>query len=464
MKNLLLIIALLFSTLYTFSQNVTGKWNGSLSFQGVELRLVFDVSETDGGYSSKMDSPDQGAKDIPVTKTIFENGKITFEITSARIKYSGELKGEEIVGIFKQGGMEFPMTLTRKEITKTIVHRPQEPKKPYPYYTEDVTFVNKKAKITLAGTLTLPSKEGKFPVVVMITGSGQQNRDEELLGHKPFLVIADHLTKNGIGVLRCDDRGIGKSTGDFSKSNTADFVTDIQSAVAYLKTRKEVDKKKIGLIGHSEGGVIAPMVAAKTKEVSYIVLLAGTGISGDEILLLQQALIAKADGQSEEEIKDAQRVNKQLFELINKNESQEQLEKEIAKLIDESMSNDTMELPEGMTKEEYTFLLVKDLSSPWMKYFIKLDPKIALAKVKCPVLAMNGEKDLQVPPKENLTAIKETLNNTGNLNVTIIEFPNLNHLFQECVTGSPSEYSTIEQTISPLVLDKLTEWILLQTK
>ncbi|HAH58159.1 MAG TPA: alpha/beta hydrolase, partial [Bacteroidales bacterium] len=297
----ILIVTLLISHVLT-AQDITGQWNGILNVPGIQLRLVFNVSKSDKGYSSTMDSPDQGANDIPVTNTTFENSNIKFEVANLRIEYIGELKGNEIIGTFKQAGQEFPMNLSRKAIEKEVIKRPQEPSKPYNYYSEEVTFQNTKANILLAGTLTLPEKEGNFPVVILITGSGPQNRDEELLGHKPFLVIADYLTKNGIGVLRYDDRGVGQSTGDFKAATTADFATDVESAIEYLKTRKEVNVHKIGLIGHSEGGIIAPMVASASNDVSFIVLLAGTGIRGDKLLLLQQELIAKANGVSETEI------------------------------------------------------------------------------------------------------------------------------------------------------------------
>ena len=315
-KTTLLLIAFLI-TLTTYAQDITGQWNGVLKVQGMQLRLVFNISKTDTGYSATMDSPDQGAKGIPVSTTTFENPKINLEVAAARIAYSGELKDNEIVGLFKQAGQEFPMNLSRKATEKEVVNRPQEPKEPYPYYTEDVTFQNEKANISLAGTLSLPKKEGVFPVVILITGSGPQNRNEELLGHKSFLVLSDYFTKNGIAVLRYDDRGVGQSKGDFKTATSEDFATDVESAIAYLKTRKEINKKKIGLIGHSEGGTIAPMVAAKSKDVNFIVLLAGTGIKGDKLLLLQQEAIARVSGASEDEIKESAEINTKVVDIIN---------------------------------------------------------------------------------------------------------------------------------------------------
>ncbi|HNP32144.1 MAG TPA: alpha/beta fold hydrolase [Flavobacterium sp.] len=465
MKKTLFLFTSILASIITYGQDITGQWNGALKVQGMQLRLVFNVSKTETGYISTMDSPDQGAKGIPVSTTTFENPKIKFEVAVARIEYSGELKDNEIVGTFKQAGQEFPMNLSRKVIEKVEPKRPQEPKEPFPYYTENVTFQNPKANISLAGTLSLPKKEGVFPVVVLITGSGPQNRNEELLGHKPFLVISDYLTKNGIAVLRFDDRGVGESKGDFETATSADFATDVESAIAYLKTRKEINPKKIGLMGHSEGGIIAPMVAAKSKDVSFIVLLAGTGISGDKLLLLQQELIAKASGVSEAEIAKTSSINSKVFEAVKQSTDNQKLKTDLTTLINENEKDmKADEIPNGMSKDDYIAMQVKMVSSPWMEYFIKYDPAPTLQKVKCPVLAVNGGKDLQVPPKENLSAIENALKKGGNTRVTVREFPNLNHLFQECKTGAPSEYAEIEQTFSPLALNQITKWIQNQTK
>jgi hypothetical protein len=465
MKNFVTIAITWLISFSATAQDITGQWNAVLNVQGTKLRLVFNIAKTDTGFSATMDSPDQGAKGIPVTKTTFVNPILNLELSSARIEYSGELKGLEIVGTFKQAGQEFPLNLSRKAAEKEVAKRPQEPKAPFGYYAEEVSFENTKDKNILAGTLTLPTKEGKFPVVILITGSGPQNRDEELLGHKPFLVIADYLTKNGIAVLRYDDRGIAKSTGDFKSATSADFATDVEAAIAFLKTRKEIDKKKIGLIGHSEGGVIAPMVAARSKDVAFIVMLAGTGIKGDKLLLLQSKLIAEANGVPKEEIEKMLAVNSSLFDLVVKSDDDKKLKEDLTNIINQTLEKDTTaELPPGVTKEKFVEMQVKQVSSPWMQYFIKFDPATTLEKVKCPVLAINGEKDLQVPPKENLTAIAAALKKAGNKNVTTKEFPNLNHLFQEATTGSPTEYSTIEQTFSPLALEVVANWIKSQTK
>ena len=461
----ILLISLL-SSIPLSSQDITGQWHGVLKVQGTQLRLVFNVSKTGTGISSTMDSPDQGAKGIPTTTTSFENSILKITLASAKIEYEGTLGQDNvIVGTFKQGGQSFPMNLSKEKIEKERLIRPQEPIKPYPYYSQDITFENNKAGISLAGTLTLPSKEGVFPVVILISGSGPQNRDEELLGHKPFLVLSDFLTKAGIAVLRYDDRGTALSKGDFKTATSADFATDVESAIAYLKTRKEINTKNIGLIGHSEGGLIAPMVASKSKDVAFIVLLAGTGIQGDRLLLLQQKLIGKASGISEDDLQKSELTNRQVFDIVNKSSNLEKLNLDLTNYIKQTLKdNPNAGKPAGMSDDEFVNLRVKQIANPWMQYFIKYNPAPTLEKVKCPVLAINGEKDLQVPPKENLEAIKSALSKGGNKKVTTKVLPNLNHLFQECKTGSPDEYATIEQTFSPTALSEILKWVQMQTK
>lgn len=447
-----------------FGQNITGQWNGILKVQGTQLRVVFNINKAENGFSSTMDSPDQGARGIPVTSTSFENSTLKLIVSNLGVEYQGLLDKDNIfVGNFKQAGMSFPLNLSKGIIETEKLVRPQEPKKPYPYYDEDVTFENAKAGIKLAGTLTLPKKEGLFPVVILISGSGPQNRNEELMGHKPFLVLADYLTKNGIAVLRFDDRGTAASTGDFKTATSVDFASDVEAGVAYLQTRSEIDKKRIGLIGHSEGGIVAPMVAGNSKDISFIVLLAGTGIPGDRLLLLQEELIFKASGMSDSKLQIIKRINSLVFELVKKSNSVDQLTADLTNLLKQEVKN-YPDRPGNISEDDFVKAQVNEVVNPWMINFIKYDPAIALEKVKCPVLALNGEKDLQVPPKENLDAIKKSLAKGGNKKVTTIELPGLNHLFQECKTGLPKEYSTIEQTFSPIALTEILKWIQLQTK
>lgn len=460
MKKLFLtLLSTFYLTFLANAQDIVGSWNGALNVGSAKLRLVINISKTDDGYKSTLDSPDQGAKGIPVPKTTFEKSKLSFEIPAAGILYTGDFQNDKFVGTFKQGGREFPLELVKGTVVVEAPVRPQEPKKPFPYYSEDITFENPKAQITLAGTLTLPQKEGVFPAVILISGSGPQNRDEELLGHKPFLVISDYLTRNGIAVLRFDDRGVGQSKGIFKTATSADHASDAESAVEYLRTRKEI--KQIGLMGHSEGGLIAPMIASTNPNVAFIVLLAGTGIRGDKLLLMQQELIARANGAGEKEIGLTKKMSEKVFELITKSNDDEQLKKDLGEYFKQALKENPEIKPANQKEEEFIAEQVKGAMSPWpwMQYFLKYNPETSLKNVKCPVLALNGEKDLQVPAKENLSAIEKILKNSGNKDVTVKAYDGLNHLFQECKTGSPTEYPTLQQTFSPVVMADFTKWI-----
>ena len=461
MKKLISTILFFFAPFVLFGQDITGQWNGILKVQGVQLRLVFHVNKAENGYTSTMDSPDQNANGIPVTTTTFENQVLKFTVANAGIAYEGTLgQAGTVAGTFKQGGQSFSLDLTREVFEKK--GRPQEPVKPYPYYSEEVVFENTKAGIQLAGTLTLPKQGGSnYPAVVLITGSGAQNRDEELLGHKPFLVLSDYLTRNGIAVLRFDDRGTASSKGDFKSATSKDFAEDVEAALKFLNTRKEIDKNQIGLTGHSEGGTIAQMVAAKDKNLAFIVLLAGVGIPGDELLLRQSELIGRASGLNEEHLKWAKKVNTTVYSLVKKSTNDDSLKRDLREYLNkEFKGNPNSGKPAAMSDDDFVSANVNELTKPWLQYFIKYDPTPALEKVRCPVLAINGEKDLQVPAQVNLEAIRKAIEKGGNKNVTTKELPGLNHLFQESKTGLPAEYGTIEQTISPAALDVVTKWIL----
>ena len=458
-KNLFISFMLLVSACM-FGQDITGDWNGVLKVQGMQLRLMFHVTKTNDGYSATMDSPDQGAKGIPMTKATFENQVLTIEMAAAKIEYSGKLDSGFVSGTFKQGGMSIPLKLTRQATEKVEVKRPQNPVKPYPYYSEEVTFVNTKDNISLAGTLTLPKKEGKYPVVVLITGSGPQNRDEELMGHKPFLVLSDYLTRNGIGVLRYDDRGCFASKGDFKTATTNDFATDVLAAVGYLKTRKDIDLKHIGLIGHSEGGIIAPMVATSTSDVNFIVLMAGTGVSGGDILLKQQEDIGRTNGTDEANLQLTKDINKGVYQKISLITDTAKLRSELISYLKSRMKDiPAKDIPQNIKEEDLLNAQMSAIMNPWMLNFIRYNPAPVLEKVKCAVLALNGDKDLQVCSKVNLPAIENALKKGGNKKYTIKELAGLNHLFQECKTGAPSEYAAIEQTISPIALETMANWI-----
>jgi uncharacterized protein len=328
--------------------------------------------------------------------------------------------------------------------------RPQDPKKPYPYREEEVSYESKDPGIKLAGTLTFPDSGGPFPAVLLITGSGTQNRNEEIMGHKPFLVLADHLTRSGIAVLRVDDRGIGGSSMGPLNVTTLNFAQDVMAGVSYLKSRKEINARHIGLIGHSEGGVIAPMVAAQSPDVAFIVLMAGTGVKGEDVLTQQGEQLMRAGGAGEELIQENKKAQKILFDTLKSTADDEAAEKQIRQAL--SGLNPVI--------RDAADAQMKSLLSPWTRYFVTYDPQPALEKVKCPVLAVNGEKDLQVSPRQNLPAIEKALRAGGNKDFKVVEMPGLNHLFQTCKTGSVAEYGQIEETISPAALNLISGWIL----
>jgi len=458
MKKLILITLAILINISIYSQDISGKWDGILKVQGIQLRVVFNISQKDNVYSSTMDSPDQGAKGIPVNLTSYRNLILILEIPSASIKYEGILNEENIfIGTFSQSGQSYPLNLSKNKKEKQKLIRPQEPTKPYPYYSEDIKFKNKKDNIELAGTLTLPKKDGIFPAVILISGSGPQNRDEELLGHKPFLVLADFLTRNGIAVLRFDDRGTAESTGNFSNSTTYNFADDVKFALKYLQTRPEINRSHIGLIGHSEGGIIAPIVASKNKGIDFIVLMAGSTLRGDKLLLLQKNKIETQMGINKQLIENNQKIFAGAYEIIlNKKLEKEKLKETLSQYF-------TLKYGKALPEKQKNSL-VNQLSSKWMVGFIRLNPTVYLKKVTCPVLAINGSKDIQVPSKENLEIIRDILKSSKNAEFHIKELENLNHLFQECETGAISEYRTIEQTISPIALNEILNWILKQVK
>lgn len=447
--------------------DVEGIWEGKLKASGAEFRIVFNIFRSSrGNLTATMDSLDQGLTGIPVEEVILKDHTLLLEVKSIGGIFKGIISEDLFVieGEWKQAGAILPLTVQRVEKAVELL-RPQKPQKPYPYIEEEITYQNKEADITLAGTLTLPKGEKPFPAALLITGSGPQNRDETVFGHRPFLVLADYLTRQGIAVLRVDDRGVGESTGDFSKATSEDFATDVLTGIEYLKTRTEINPEQIGLIGHSEGGIIAPMVAVKSPDVAYIVLMAGTGITGEEVLYLQHYLISRAMGVSEEEIAKNRQLNERIYSIVKEEKDENVKEEKLYNILENYLAglNEEEKSRIGDT-EVYIQSQLQSLLSPWLKFFLAYDPKPTLSKVKCPVLAINGDKDLQVPSEENLNAIEEALIAGGNKNYTIREIAGLNHLFQTAKTGAPDEYAIIEETISPVALKIIGDWILEQTR
>jgi uncharacterized protein len=433
--------------------DIDGAWMGMLDTGAIKLRVVFHIVNTEDGLTATLDSPDQGLMGMATSSVTRDGSSLKIEVKKLGGLFEGKLASDlsSIDGNWSQGGGTLPLVLKPvKSTTELEPKRPQNPVKPYPYHDEDVSYENKAQNVTLAATLTIPQGKGPFPGVVLITGSGPQDRDESLLGHKPFLVLSDYLTRHGIAVLRADDRGVGKSTGIFAKGTTADFATDAEAGVAYLKTRPEIDPHKIGLVGHSEGGVIAPMVAARNKDVAFIVMMAGTGVPGDQILPAQGEAIEIAMGKSPEQAAKNAANEKEMLRLVETEKDDAILQKELK----EKMAGEVPEAQIG--------LQISQITSVWFRYFLTYDPATALRKVTCPVLAINGSLDKQVLPSQNLPAIRKALADAGNQHAEVDELPGLNHLFQTAKTGSPTEYSTIEETMSPVALDKMATWILKQ--
>jgi len=450
MKKLLILLWVMAHTVW--AQEITGSWSGELAVQGTRLPLIFNISREGDGYKTTMDSPRQGAKGIPLGETRFENGELTINSPAQALKYTGKLKDENTLeGTFSQGGMNLPFILQRGIPAAAELKRPQMPKPPYPYNTEDVTFRNEKEGNLLAGTLTAPGKSKDIPIVVMITGSGAQNRDSELAGHKPFWVIADHLAKQGIGTLRLDDRGVGGSERGKAGPTSADFAGDISSAVNFLAERGYT---RIGLMGHSEGGMIAPMVGTTNNKVKFMVLLAGPGIPLDRNMDLQLSNLYRATGLSEEVVNGLSQGFNRLIREVNERETphtDQELRAELSTVFSGVPGN----LGNAFMNE-----IGPLFSSPWGRYFLRFKPEEYLSKIKVPLLALNGSKDMNVPAKENLEGIRMSLEKGGNKHFEVVEFEGLNHLFQTAKTGSPAEYSLLEETISPKVLEKISTWVL----
>jgi len=448
-------------------KGLAGHWQGSLRQGPAELRLVLHVEgNAEDNYKATIDSLDQGAKGIPVSKVEFSDGVAHIELAVIHAVYEGKISadGSEIEGRWKQGPVDAPIVFRRLAAAPELA-RPQVPQKPYPYVEREVTFAGGAPDVTLAGTLTMPKGDGPFPAVVLLSGSGPQDRDEALMGHRPFLVLSDHLTRQGIAVLRFDDRGVGKSQGDYGKATHEDFAADALAAFTFLKSQPGIDPAHVGLCGHSEGGVHAPLVAADHDDVAFIVMLAGVGVPLAELLPRQQDDLMNAMGVPEDTRREQQQAQKDVFAILRELGGTKEARSKIRARLLEVIAKYTPEelkavgYSEGMIDQQ-----IGMMTSPWFVKLLSYDPAPTLAKVHCPVLALNGKKDMQVAWQENLDGIRAGLATGGNTNVTTKALPDLNHLFQHCQTGAISEYGTIEETMSPEVLSLVSDWILQQTR
>jgi pimeloyl-ACP methyl ester carboxylesterase len=469
MKNQFVFVALLLSSIILQAQAPVGSWLGTLDIQGFKLRLVMHITETSAGLSATLDSPDQQAFGIPAREIRYKAPRLTLDIAAVGATFTGDLNaaGDEISGIFEQGGMKLPLVLQPQEGDLKPVRRPQDPQEPFPYISEEVRFVNPAGGHRLAGTLTLPEGDGPHPAVVLITGSGPQDRNEEIMNHRPFWVIADYLSRRGIAVLRYDDRGFAESEGDFASATTLDLATDVEAAYQFLRTRNDILENEIGLIGHSEGGIIAPIVAANNPDIAFIVLLAAPGLPGEVIVLAQQQLILEAAGISKEGVQFNQDIMQGLMKYVKGKGNAEKRRKKMTAFAEKKIKKtDPGILEEVQIDMDGIKRIISTVNSEWYRQFIQLDPRPYLERVQCPVLALNGKLDLQVPWKDNLEAIELALKKGGNAQFTTRAIPQLNHLFQTSLsgTGSPQEYGMLDETFNEEVLKIFGDWLSEQVK
>jgi alpha/beta superfamily hydrolase len=459
MKKLLITLACALIAGGSFAQSITGDWYGALNIGNHPFRLTFHISKTGDGYTTLMDSPDQGGFGLATDKTTFIANKIVIEAGQYGISYTGTFLPDSNKIVGKQNP-NMPLVLTHTPIASVHPVRPQDPKD-FPYKQEEVTFTNPKGGNQLAGTLTTPSN-GKFSkIVVLITGSGPQNRNEELMNHRPFLVWSDWLTRHGIAVLRYDDRGTFKSTGYFDQATTADFANDAEAAVSYIKSRPDLNQAAIGLMGHSEGGMIAPMVASRNKAVKFVVMLAGPGVAIDQLMLKQNADQLQLMGGTPDAIKSTTDINIKIYTAVKDNQSLP------AQAFGVKLDTLFRQIIRALPKDQQTQINIDDfaksqaakINTPWMRYFLVANPADYLTRVNCPLLAINGSLDKQVNSIANLAAIKADMQIAGNKNYETVELEGLNHLFQKVSTGAVAEYEQTAETVNPAALQKVLDWI-----
>lgn len=460
-----LLIILIYFASVSISQaetQIAGHWEGTIDVPNQPLNIKIDLSKKDGSWSGTIDIPAQGAVGLSLSDyQIDENSeiiKVGFSIKGVpgNPTFDGQLQEQIIKGKFTQAGFTFDFHLSREKTDSPS--RPQEPKPPFPYKIEEVEYKN--GTVNLVGTLTLPTDEGPYPAVLLITGSGLQDRDQTIFGHKPFWIIADYFTRAGIAVLRVDDPGIGKSTQHPNPPTTADFATDVDAGVAFLKNDKRI--ASVGLIGHSEGGVIASIVASRNDDVKFSVLMAAPGVLGSELLRKQNERIYDAMGFEEERKQALMTLLDSLFTILTSDQPDVKLHPQVSIIVRKQFELNGIHAEKVDDRMVQT--AVQQVLNPWMRYFITFNPQPYLLNTKTPVLALNGELDVQVDAEQNLTAIAQALEKGGNQNVTIHRIPDLNHLFQHAKTGLINEYAGIEETISPSVLKLIKDWILSVTQ
>ncbi|MEO0470694.1 MAG: alpha/beta hydrolase [Bacteroidota bacterium] len=457
---LFMLLSLCLIPVHAQTEVFLGSWEGPLNAGGTSIRIVFHIGKAaDGGWKASMDSPDQGAKGFPVETIVITEDSLNLSLMGGAIQYEGVKEGDQIMGTFTQGGQDFGLNL-RLQTAERGPDRPQTPQAPFPYKITELVIRHEAAGLDLAGTLTVPQSEGPHPLAILLTGSGQQDRNSTIMEHQPFWVIADHLSRNGIAVWRMDDRGVGGSGGNPGLSTTADFAADAIAALSALKGRPEIDAERIGLIGHSEGGMIAQIAAANQPDVAFVILLASPGVAGRQLLGSQESILLKNLGINQTTLDKWKPIREKVYDIAIKGDDPRTAWEEMEKMLNQEL---TVFSPEEMrqlglspSNLQGKFL---PLLSPWYRYFLAFSPDQYLPKIHAPVLALNGEKDQQVPATENLAALGEGLSAGGNTQVELKPLPNLNHLFQNAPTGSPTEYGSISETFAPTALEEMMDWL-----
>lgn len=445
---------------------MVGRWQGALK-EIRDLKMSFNITEEGGKLNATLDVPTQGAKDLACTEiNITPEDSVFIKWKMLNAEYVGKLVDvNKIDGVWVQNGLAIQLVMTRT-IGRIELNRPQTPKPPYSYYSEDILFYNANKSMYYGATITTPKDDEKHPALILISGSGPQNRDEELFDHKPFAVVADYLTKKGYVVLRVDDRGVGKTGGDRTNATSADYAKDVVEAINYLKTRPEVDKKKIGLYGHSEGGLIAQLVAAENKDVNFIIMMAAPGVKVTQGMTEQNIAILKSAGISNEVAENYGKLYHDMVTGITVSTSREEAQNKIGAAFDKWKSTtdtNTVKLLTGVSdsasREMFVFKFVDALWNKWMVYFMQYDPKPVLEKLNCKVLALNGDKDIQVLSRSNLEGIQKALAKSKSKDFETREVQGVNHLFQECKACTAQEYGELEQTLKPEVLEIVGNWL-----
>ena len=433
---------------------VEGTWQGAIETGNMRMRLQLHLSHDEKGQlTAAVDSLDQGIQGIPASHVTEQAGQVKFELPAFGAEYNGALNAtkNEIAGHWSQNGNLETLDFRRSDKILEL-RRPQNPAKPYPYKEEEVSFAAGDGKLALAATLTLPQGAGPFPAALLVGGSGPNDRDETIAGHKPFLVLADFLTKRGIAVLRYDKRGIAKSTGNYADATMENFTQDAQAALGYLKSRKEVDVKRLGIIGHSEGGILGALVATRSNDLNWMVLLATPATTGERTLLRQSELIARAGGLAEEQITRSLEFDRKAYRAVREEKDAAALERRLRTLVEQSGLGAAM--PPAALQAQ-----IRMMSSPWFREFLDYDPAPALEKLKCPVLALSGDRDLQVDSTENVPLLRKAYESSGNKDFMVVEIEGVNHLFQKAQSGSPALYGAIEETIAPEILTAVGNWV-----